>query len=130
MMCHFIFNSNEISGLPGLRGFSLSVAFDMYCLGVRWTIPLTKILVLKFWSQSFGGVDQAQILKLCKLIHENILFSEVSLYSLSVVGLRMLVIDESDGRQNWGALRNERKCNDGHDSRLAVPLADQLLPSV
>ena len=61
---------------------------------------------------------------------KNTLFSEVSPHSLSVVGLRMLVIDESDGRQNWGALRNERKCNDGHDSRLAVPLAHQLLPSV
>ena len=62
---------------------------------------------------------------------KNTLFSEVSPHSLSVVGLRMLVIAESDGKQNWGALRNERKCNDGHDSRLAVPLASyQLLPSV
>ena len=52
---------------------------------------------------------------------KNTLFSEVSPHSLSVVGLRMLVIDESDGKQNWGALRNERKCNDGHDSRLAGP---------
>ena len=34
------------------------------------------------------------------------------------------------GKKLGAGLRNERKCNDGHDSRLAVPLAYQLLPSV
>ena len=34
------------------------------------------------------------------------------------------------GKKLGAGLRNEGKCNDGHDSRLAVPLAYQLLPSV